>query len=154
MKQNPFARKLLARCLLGALIGLSISSIITILISLTHGSGTYYPVAPALIAVCGSELNAVLLQAALSLVYGAGWGGAALVWEQERWSLLRQTLTHLAVCSLTALPIAYFCYWMPHSPSGILLYFAIFFGIYLIIWLAQYAALRRRVRQINARLPK
>lgn len=147
-------RKLFPRCLYGAGLGLTLTTIITILISYFVGDGAYHPVVPEMAAACGGELNAVGVQAALSLLYGAGWGGASLIWEQERWSLLRQTLTHLAVCSLATLPIAYACHWMSHTLGGILLYFGIFFGIYLVIWLAQYAALKRRMRQFNDRLPK
>ncbi len=142
-------RKVLFRGLLGAPLGLAISTMITIIISLCVGDGRFYPVVPELTSSCGTELNAVLLQTACSLLYGASWGSASVIWEQERWSLLRQSGTHLLVVSLTSLPIAYVTYWMEHSVSGILIYFGTFFGIYLIIWLIQYGAVRRRVREMN-----
>lgn len=145
-------KKLLGRCLLGAPIGLAISTLITIAISLTVGDGRFYPVVPELIADCGSEINAVLVQALCSLLYGAAWAGASLVWEQERWSLLRQTALHLVICSAATFPIAYFMRWMRHDAGGILLYFGIFFGVYLLIWLAACSAMKKRVREMNAGL--
>lgn len=145
-------KKLIFRCLLGAPLGLAISTAITILISLAVGDGQFYPVVPELVTDCGTELNAVLLQAGCSLLYGAAWAGASLIWEQERWSLLRQTLTHLAVCSTATFPIAYLMRWMEHSAVGALQYFGIFFAVYLFVWLSQYAAIRRKVRQINRRV--
>lgn len=144
-------KKVLLRCLLGAPLGLAISNLITIVISLTAGDGRFYPVVPDLITDCGNEMNAVLLQAVCSLLYGAAWAGASAVWDNERWSLLRQTITHLLVCSLATFPIAYFMRWMPHNTQGVLLYFGIFFGIYLLIWVVQYVILKKRVRQINDR---
>lgn len=145
-------KKLLIRCLLGAPLGLAISYVITILISLTVGDGNFYPVVPELTADCGSEMNAVLLQAACSLLYGAAWAGASLIWETEGWSILRQTVTHLLVCSLATFPIAYFMRWMHHSVSGVLLYFGIFLGIYLLIWAVQYTAVKRRLQRMNAKI--
>ena len=132
-------KKILLRCLIGAPIGLAISTLITIIISLTVGDGNYYPVVPELVSDCGNEMNAVLLQALLSLLYGAAWAGASVIWEMENWSILLQTVTHLVICSLATFPIAYFMRWMKHTASGILLYFGIFFAIYLIIWLSQYS---------------
>jgi hypothetical protein len=43
---------------------------------------------------------------------------------------------------------------MPHNAKGIALYFGIFFLIYLIVWLSQYSAMKKRVRQINEKLQK
>lgn len=141
--------KICLRCLLGALGGLAASNIITIVISMFVGDGNYYAVVPELITDCGNEMNAVLIQAVCSLVYGAAWAGASLIWEAERWSLTRMTVTHLLLCSAATFPIAYFLRWMRHTPLGIFSYFAIFFGIYLMIWLFQYFAIKKQIRQLN-----
>ena len=98
------------------------------------------------------EINAVVLQAVLSLLYGAAWAGASVIWEKERWSILKQTVVHLIVCSAATFPVAYFARWMPHNGGGILLYFGMFFLIYLIVWLSQYSAMKKRVKEINERL--
>lgn len=143
---------MILRCLLGAPLGLAISFLITVFISLAVGDGSFYAVAPELTENCGSELNAVLLQTACSLLYGAAWAGASVIWEQEKWSFLRMTLTHLIVSSLASFPIAYFMYWMPHNALGILIYFGIFFAVYLIIWLSNFLAIRHRIRQINEKV--
>ncbi len=145
-------RQILRYCLIGAPIGLALSTLITICISLCIGDGNYYPVVPTLAAECGSELNAVALQALCSMLYGAAWSGASLIWDQEHWSMLRQTVTHLAICSTATLPTAYLMHWMEHSAAGILSYFGIFIAIYAVIWLGMYLRMRQRVRRINARL--
>lgn len=44
----------------------------------------------------------------VSLLYGAAWAGASIIWETDRWSILRQTTTRLIVCSLSTFPIAHF----------------------------------------------
>ena len=142
-------KKLLLLCGIGAALGVTLSLLIAILISLTVGDGRFYAVVPELIADCGGELNAVILQTALSMLYGAAWAGAALIWKQEQWSLARQTVTHLLVCSLATFPVAWLCRWMRHDAAGAALYFGIFFAIYALIWLGQYLGIRRRVREMN-----
>ena len=104
---------------------------------------------PELVGDCGSELNAVILQSVLSILYGAAWAGASVIWEMENWSILKQTVVHLVICSIATFPIAYFTRWMSHTPAGIALYFGIFFGVYFIIWLYMYSTLKKRVKEIN-----
>lgn len=145
-------KELFKRCLFGAPIGLAISTIITIAISLTVGDGVYYAVVPLLAQDMGSEINAVVLQAVLSVLYGAAWAGASIVWDAEKWSLLKMTLVHLAVTSLATFPIAYFARWMPHTTVGILSYIAIFIGIYVAIWCSQYSAMKKKIREMNEKI--
>lgn len=145
-------RKILFRCLLGALLGLAISVVITIGISLDIGDGNYHAITPELAYDCGSEINAVMLQAACSLLYGAVWAGASLIWETERWSLLKMTVTHLLICSFATFPAAYFMHWMDHSISGILLYFGFFLFVYALIWVSQYASMKKKIDAINRKM--
>ena len=147
-------KKVVIRCFIGAPVGLALSTMITIAISLTVGDGHYYAVVLELIADCGTEINAVLLQAVCSLLYGAAWAGASIIWETDNWSILRQTTTHLIVCSICTFPIAYFMRWMDHSILGIVSYFGIFSAIYFIIWLSQYMAVKKRVQQINSKVER
>ena len=92
-------KKVILRSLIGAPIGLSISFIITLIISVIINKGEYYPVVPQLTALCGNELNAVVIQTICSLLYGASFGGASVIWEIENWSLLKQTVIHCLVIS-------------------------------------------------------
>lgn len=147
-------KKVLTRCLLGAPLGIAVSHLITVAISLTVHDGSFYPIVPEAAADFGSELTAVFVQTLCSMLYGAAFAGASVIWDVERWSLLRMTLTHLAVVSLATLPVAWIMRWMPHSVVGIIIYFAIFFGIYTVIWLSQYSAMKKRVQLWNKRLNK
>lgn len=147
-------KKVLLRCLIGAPVGLAISTLITVVISMAVGDGTFYAVVPELIDDCGNELNAVILQSLLSLLYGAAWAGATAVWEAETWSIARQTITHLIICSAATFPIAFFCRWMPHNGKGVALYFAVFAGVYCAIWIFLYLGMKKRIRQLNDRISK
>lgn len=145
-------KKFFMRCAVGAAVGLAFSNIIAIIISAAIGDGYFHAVPPELTADLGSELTAVLVQSVCSLVYGAALTGASVIWDKDSWSLLRQTVTHFAVCSAAVFPTAYFMRWTERSAAGIISYFAVFFGIYLAIWIFQYFAARRRVAMMNSKL--
>lgn len=152
MKNKKIKKEVIKRSLLGAPIGVAISFVITVFISLAIGDGKFYPVVPELINDCGSEMNAVLLQTVLSLLYGAAFGGASVVWNIENWSILKQTLVHLIVCSVATFPIAFFCRWMNHTLGGILSYILIFFAVYLGIWLSLYFLYKKRIKELNEKI--
>ena len=142
-------KKMLIRCAFGAPMGLAITMFITIMISAIIGDGKFYAVPPMLIEDWGGELNAVMIQSVCAMIFGAAWAVADLFWEMDNWTLLRQTITHLLLISLSALPISWFMHWMPRTLGGVLIYFGIFFGIYLVIWVAQYLSMKKRIRQMN-----
>lgn len=147
-------KNFIKRFFIGGLGGIAVGIIITIIISYTVGDGNYYPVVPELADIMGNELNAMLLQFILLIVYGGGLAGISVIWEMEKWSLLRQTVTHLIICSLMVLPIAYGLRWMPHNVKGIVIYFVIFFATYAIIWICAYISAKKKIKQLNEKICK
>lgn len=137
--------------MLGAPIGLAISMAITIIISLAIGKGEYYAVVPELIADFGTEINAVLIQALCSMMYGAAFAGASVIWDTD-WSLTRMTIVHLLICSAATFPIAFLMRWMEHTVGGILIYFGIFLFIYLMIWISQYTRIKKSIAALNKKV--
>lgn len=145
-------KKTVLRGIIGMPVGIFIGYMITILVSLGWGSGEYLPCAPELATSMGSEMGAVLLQAALCAVLGAAFGASSMIWEIERWSIARQTAAYLFATSLAMMPTAYLLYWMRHSLAGFLIYFGIYLLIFLAIWLGNYFAIRRSIRKMNEKL--
>ena len=151
-------KKVIKRCLFGAPIGLLISHIILLITSIFLSvatkkyEGDFLPAPWSLIELCGSELNAVIIQTICSLIFGAAFGGASVIWEIENWSFLKQTVLHLIIISVSSLPIAYCMYWMPHNFWGTAGYIAIFFFIYFFIWFSQYFAMKKRIKELNEKV--
>ena len=137
--------------MIGAPIGLAISTAITIIISLAVGKGEYFAVVPELTADFGTEINAVLVQALCSMLYGAAFAGASVIWDAD-WSLTRMTIIHLLICSAATFPIAFLMRWMEHTVGGILLYFGIFLLIYLVIWISQYTRIKKSIAALNKKV--
>ena len=137
--------------MVGAPIGLAISTVITILISLSKGDGKYYAVVPELIADLGSEIGAVTIQALCSMLYGAAFAGASVIWDSD-WNLTKMTVVHFLICSAATFPIAYLMRWMEHSTGGVLKYFGLFVAIYVVIWISQYMKIKKNVSALNKKV--
>lgn len=145
-------KKLILRCKLGILPGIAIGYLITIVLSLICGQGYYSPCMPQLAEAAGSESQAVLWQALLSGVLGAGFGAASVIWEIEGWSIVKQSGIYFGIISLIMMPIAYVLCWMEHSVGGFLTYFGIFALIFVIIWVVEFVIGKRTVKKMNAHL--
>ncbi len=145
-------KKILLRSLLGAPIGVTISLTITIIISLCSGGGEYFPAVQELIDWCGNEITAVILQTVCSMLIGAVYGGASVIWEIEKWSLTKQTLIHFAVFVLSFAPVSYLLNWMPHSLYGALCYAATFLILYVLIWVSIYFPMKAKIKKMNRQL--
>ncbi len=145
-------KKALQRGLLGIPLGITISSILAIIISLCIGENEFYACVPSLAESVGGELNGVILQTVLSGILGAAFGAASVIWEKDSWSLAKQSAIYFAVASLAMFPIAYLAEWMEHSITGFLIYFAVFAGIFAIVWISQYLLWKKRIKKINSEI--
>ena len=145
-------KSIVKRSLLGAVIGVFISHLIAVIISLCVADGSFYAVVPQLIESTGSELNAVLLQTVCSVFYGAMFAGVSVIWELDNWSILKQTVVHFLVVSIVTLPVAYVTQWMHRSIPGMIIYFGIFTVIYAFIWFGQYMAMKKNIVQMNTKV--
>lgn len=145
-------KTVLKRSALGALIGVVVSQIIAIVISLCIGDGSFYAVVPQLAERVDSEIIAVVIQTVCSLVYGAMFGGMSVIWELDNWSILKQTIVHFSVVSVVTLPIAYITEWMHHSILGAIIYFAIFAFCYASIWFSQYMSMKKHLDDVNKKM--
>ncbi len=124
-------KKLIGHGLLGFPLGITIGFVITIIVSVCIGDGSFYPVTPELLNAMGSELSAVVLQTMLCGIMGSGFAMASVIWEIDSWSIAKQTGIYFAIICAVMLPIAYITGWMQHSVAGVLLYIGIFVAINL-----------------------
>ena len=146
-------KQILARMTIGFPIGIAIGNIITVLISLISGGGSYIVCTEEFIAFVGNEAAAAAVQTLLCGVMGMGFGAASLIWEADM-SLLKQTTLCFLIYSAIMFPIAYFANWMHHSVIGVIIYFGIFAAIFAIVWLIQFFMWKRKVQNINAMLKR
>ena len=142
-------KKMIQRGLLGFPLGIAIGFVITVIISMCIGDGSFYPVTPELIDTMKNELNAVILQTILCGILGTGFAMASVIWEIDSWSLAKQSGAYFAIACVIMFPISYFANWMPHSTAGILSYVGIFVAIFLAAWVTQYSVWKRKIKKMN-----
>lgn len=147
-------KKIMMRSISGFPYGLAIGYLISIFSSLILADGHYSPCVPELTLLMGSEIKAVLLQAFLCGILGAGFGASSVIWEIEDWGIAKQTGIYFLVVSAVMMPVAYVTYWMEHSLKGILAYFGMFAFIFAIVWVIQYFRAKRNVRKMNETLDR
>ena len=145
-------KKMIQRGLLGFPLGIAIGFVITVIISMCIGDGSFYPVTPELIDTMKNELNAVILQTILCGILGTGFAMASVIWEIDSWSLAKQSGVYFLVISVVMLPIAYFANWMKHSIAGVVSYVGIFVMFFAAVWISQYLLWKRRIKKMNARI--
>ncbi|MGN0424829.1 MAG: DUF3021 domain-containing protein [Acetatifactor sp.] len=142
-------KKLISRGVFGFPIGIAIGFMITVIISICIGDGSFYPVTQELIVTMGNELNAVILQTVLCGIMGSGFAMASVIWEIDSWSLAKQSGIYFAIACIVMLPIAYVTNWMDHTLSGILVYVGIFFVIFVSVWIIQYFMWKSKIKKMN-----
>ena len=98
-----------------------------------------------------SREAAALAQLGLIGLIGAAFSGAALVFEIERWSYLKQGAAHFLITAAVWVPVAWLC-WTPYSGPGLWFTIAGWTLTYSINWLVQYAIYKRRIRELNRRI--
>ncbi|MGI6510321.1 MAG: DUF3021 domain-containing protein [Erysipelotrichaceae bacterium] len=145
-------KKIFLRGLLGIPLGIAQGYIITILISLIHANGYYSPCVPELIETAGSEINAVILQAALSGLLGATFSASSVIWEMDNWSIAKQSGIYFAITALVMMPVAYFAKWMEPTIKGFVVYFGIFLLVYIVIWSIQYIFWKNKIDKMNQKI--
>ncbi len=142
-------RSCVLRALLGFPLGISIGFVISIIGSIAFGNGYYSPCTPALIERMGSEINAVILQTALSGVLGSVFAASSIIWQMENWSIAKQTGIYFVITALAMMPIAYYANWMDHSVGGFIAYFGIFVIIFVVMWIVQYLIWKNKIDKMN-----
>lgn len=147
-------KRIIMRGAMGMPIGVTIGYLISILVSLIWAEGYYAPCVPELVTAMGNEINAVVLQAALSGLLGIGFGASSVIWELEEWSIIKQTGVYFLVSSVIMMPVAYFMYWMEHSVTGFLSYFGLFALIFICIWVVLFFSGKYHVKRMNDSLSR
>lgn len=136
------------RALIGAMAGICIGQIITLIISAGIGAGSFLPAMPQLVARCGSEWKAVFLQTVLTALLGIVFAEAAILFLYERWSFLKQCVVHFFITAAFYVPFTLLC-WMPVSLFNALLMLGTLLFTYALNWFIQYRISCRDVQAIN-----
>lgn len=140
------------KSLLRGLVSYCISVTATLLVSmLLTVFGQKAICVPSFMLRAGGELTASLLQPLMIGLIGFAFGAGSVLFEIERWSLLKQGAVHLAITAAVWFAVQLFCFY-PLTPPAMIIFAASAFVSYAITWGAQYFILHDTVRRINERI--
>ena len=132
-------RNALKRAGIGFLLGIALCTVITIL---TGGASK------DLIEKAGGVKAALLLQTALSGLYGALCMGATVIYDAERIPHALSALCHCLCCIVPFFPLSLFLGWAD-GVAGAFIMAGIQLAVYFVIWLVLYVRYRAEVRELN-----
>ena len=130
-------------------VGILIGYIITIISSFIYGNGHYIPCSPNFIKMIGNEINAIILQSILCGIIGSSFGSFSIIFDIEKWSLLKQTIVYFIITLIIMMYISYFAHWIEHSLKGILMQFISFTIFFIIFWTIQFLIYKNNINKIN-----
>ena len=141
--------KIIKRALLGFVYGVFIGQTILILESLMVGDGNFYAVSNYLVSHTSTRIAAVILQYLITGIIGMTFAGTTVIFEIDSWSILGQTALHFIITSVVMFFAGFLCGWFPHTFGSILIWFAVFIVIYVIMWVSFTLYYRKKTKAIN-----
>lgn len=146
-------KNIVSRIIGGFVIGVVLGQLIQFIISVNVSPGSYMAVVPEFRALFESEITAVFMQVMLTGLIGTTFATSALIFEIEKWSMLKQYLIHFCITSLVWLPTVMLL-WMPKEVKNFVIFIISFIGTYLITWMIQYRESKRSIEKINLAIQK
>lgn len=140
-------KKLLVRIYHGFSITMIVNSIVHFIVAQAMGTA----VTPAFAARFAGEGAATVAQLVLVGMIGAAFAGAAMVFELERWSYLKQGVVHFLITAAVWIPVAYIC-WAPVRGIGLVWTIAGWTLTYAVNWLVQYFIWKKSVAELNRKI--
>lgn len=143
--------KMLKRAIVSAPVSILISQIIALCISLSIGSGQYFPVTPSFAALFQDEITPVIVQILLIGLVAATFGASSVIFEIERWGFLKQGAVHFAITAAVLLPVCMIC-WRPVTFAGVTITIISLFFSYCCTWFSRYLVWRHEIKKLNEKI--
>ena len=122
-----------------------------IITSLVNEPG-FVPVVPDYAAHFDSNITALLLQFVLVGLTSAAYGAGSVIYELERWSLLRQSVVYFIATTVIWVPVSIFCWGINKYSTAFVSIITSYVSSYVIVWLIQYHLCKKSVSKINQKL--
>lgn len=145
-------KEIIKRGLLGFIIGVFIGQTILIINSLIAGNGIYYAVNPFFIDKEGPQLTLVIIQYFLTGVIGATFSSCSIIFQNDKWSLLKQTIIHFLITSIVMFTCGAICHWFELNAKSAILWFAVYLFYYILFWLGFTIYYKIQIKKMNKNL--
>jgi len=121
-----------------------------VIATLTAGDGSIHFCNPEFLEMIGDPTLAILLQVLAEGLYGVIAFGGTFVYYIEEWGMMKATLSHFLMLSVSFFLMAYFLKWYTiYSPTAILVFSLCFVTAYALIWFLEYLSYKSQIKKIN-----
>ncbi|GKT02826.1 DUF3021 domain-containing protein [Furfurilactobacillus entadae] len=146
-------KKMGARIGFGVIVGITVGYLIALFFSVVEQTKSFYPSSPWFTQHFTSLTTATLASTGLWIMIGVMFSLAGMVFDQERWSITKQTVVHFSVTFVLFTPLAIICGWFPLNVGWLIGYTVIYVVVYITIWLSSMMRAKQIVKRLNKSLP-
>lgn len=147
-------KKYILSAIKGMFLGIAIGLCVSIFFNYLNGADTYLPSTPVFTSHFARPLNAVTVSVVLWALMGLVFSIGALIFQIERWILLKRTIVNFFVYYIFFTPLAFMAHWFIIDLPHILVFTIIFTLIYVLIWFINAQLIKNDIKQINEKLRK
>lgn len=143
--------KYLKKIISGAFIGVGIGFTLNLLFSFLNGE--YYPGVPSFLDQYDSTLIAITVQTLIYMSLGIIQSFSTDIMNNQKRSLLSNTIIHFSIIFLPLLVVAYILHWGRNLLGLLVIGFSILV-VYFIIWIVSYLSIKSQIDKINQTILK
>ena len=132
-----------------AFVGVDIGFTLNLIVSFING--VYQPGVPTFLEQFDSKLTAVGVETLIYMALGIIQSYSTDIMNNQKRSLLSNTIIHFSIIFLPLLIVAYILRWS-RNLVGLLSIGVSIFVIYLIIWMAIYLSIKSQIKKINSNI--
>ena len=143
--------KYLKKIISGAFIGVGIGFTLNLIFSFLNGE--YYPGIPSFLNQYDSMLIAITVQTLIYMSLGIIQSFSTDIMNNQKRSLLSNTIIHFSIIFLPLLVVAYILHWGRNLLGLLVIGFSILV-VYFIIWIVSYLSIKSQIDKINQTILK
>lgn len=143
--------KYLKKIISGAFIGVGIGFTLNLIFSFLNGE--YYPGVPSFLNQYDSMLIAIIVQTLIYMSLGIIQAFSTDIMNNQKRSLLSNTIIHFSIIFLPLLIVAYILHWGRDLLGLLVIGFSILV-VYFIIWVVSYLSIKSQIDKINQTISK
>lgn len=143
--------KYIKKIISGAFIGVGIGFTLNLIFSIINGE--YYPGVPSFLEKYDSTLMAVTVQTLIYMLLGIIQAFSIDIMNNQKRSLLSNTIIHFSIIFLPLLVVAYILHWGRDLLGLLSVGFSILV-VYFIIWIVSYLGIKSQIDKINQSISK
>ena len=143
--------KYIKKIISGAFIGVGIGFTLNLIFSIINGE--YYPGVPSFLEKYDSTLMAVTVQTLIYMLLGIIQAFSTDIMNNQKRSLLSNTIIHFSIIFLPLLVVAYILNWGRDLLRLLSVGFSILV-VYFIIWIVSYLGIKSQIDKINQSISK